>query len=635
MVRASQTVRTSIRGTRRQARQAVKAAKHVVTGADPDFHPQDVWDWTRSKYRVRAIILLLINALLFAGLGCFTFWLRSGEYTPFSTNRYWQIWLQAFDPVRDEQITLIDYLLYPIPVDQVPMMMIIVGLVLASLTAIPILVSMLYRFPFSLIFTGIICFIGVLPWLAITVTVCCWLASWKPLRFSFRYATALIALLPSILYYAMATRGTTSLPQLTPMETAKLYVPWVFAMVGACAVLGIVLAIARLVQYRPGAIAPLLAVMFAIPVVLFEVKVGRSELHYQLLEANYGPQSKTVFVNNLDIGPMIDQLSAERMAQLDEPPPEPADFRQLTQLWVMLAGEHFAAERHEAIQAAITFRENFPNSEHVPHALYIEGRARDIRVDEEHLRRTRRVRYYHNFPSDAGEPVWRELYENYPKSQTAVVAAHRLAHLWARHGRVDDAQAILDRLIDELAPQFANKRPMATLTSWTDFMRKQPAADNLRIDVGSVVGEARKLRELIIHNRDPHQNDWALQQLLKFDPQHAMYRQNLARLLDTIRQAPPTTRSLLEDNVDVLLAASAPSMSERIRLLEQKIAAYTRTTELDALPYALFELGSAYQVDNLTRKARTTFERLVREHPESVWAQEAQSRLASTGIAIP
>ena len=39
----------------------------------------DVWSRSGSKYRVRAIVLLVINMLLFGGVGCFAFWLRQGR----------------------------------------------------------------------------------------------------------------------------------------------------------------------------------------------------------------------------------------------------------------------------------------------------------------------------------------------------------------------------------------------------------------------------------------------------------------------------------------------------------------------------------------------------------------------------
>jgi len=71
--------------------------------------------------------------------------------------------------------------------------------------------------------------------------------------------------------------------------------------------MAIVLTIARLVNYRPGAIAPLMAIMFATPVVLFETKVGRDELSYRLLERDFGPNSRDCFVSHVDAEKMIER----------------------------------------------------------------------------------------------------------------------------------------------------------------------------------------------------------------------------------------------------------------------------------------------------------------------------------------
>ena len=41
---------------------------------------KDVWTRSGSKYRVRAVLLMLANLVLFAGVGGFAYWLRSGEF---------------------------------------------------------------------------------------------------------------------------------------------------------------------------------------------------------------------------------------------------------------------------------------------------------------------------------------------------------------------------------------------------------------------------------------------------------------------------------------------------------------------------------------------------------------------------
>jgi len=45
-------------------------------GSSSDW--MDVWSRTAPKYRYRSIILLLLNVILFFGLGSFTSWIKSG-----------------------------------------------------------------------------------------------------------------------------------------------------------------------------------------------------------------------------------------------------------------------------------------------------------------------------------------------------------------------------------------------------------------------------------------------------------------------------------------------------------------------------------------------------------------------------
>ena len=45
----------------------------------PSANIVDVWSRTSPKYRIRAVVLLAVNVMLFASVGCFAFWLRSGR----------------------------------------------------------------------------------------------------------------------------------------------------------------------------------------------------------------------------------------------------------------------------------------------------------------------------------------------------------------------------------------------------------------------------------------------------------------------------------------------------------------------------------------------------------------------------
>jgi hypothetical protein len=647
MAKVPQPIREGVGASRQGLRWTARAVRHASRSHAEPGPSLDVWRWTRRKYRVRAVVLLLINAVLFAGLGAFTYWLRTGLYNPFATHRYWEIWWAAFDPTREQQITLIDYLLYPIPVEQVPLMMVIVGLVLASLTAIPILVSMLYRLPFALIFTAIIAFVAVVPWLAIVVTLCCLLVRWRPLQFSFRYATALISLLPLVVYYAGATRNASISGHFGPMEAARLYLPWGLAVIAACVAIAIVLLIARLVNYRPGAIAPLLAVMFAVPVVLFEAQVGRDELYYRLLESEYGPGSRTHFTEFRDVEETLADAAREYIDYRDD---DTLTVRSVMDqlripLQIKLAsgrgegdavlrhlGGRFTREREEATQASRRFRDHYPASRYIPNALYLEGRAIDMRMDPRLalVRDTLHVQHYQDFPNAASRPVWRELHERFPDSLPASVAALHLAMFEARSGQVDHAVALLDELIRRSAGQAAEEAPPAGGGIFSGTLAKRPAASSLDVDRAAVVQRAEKLRYLLAQNRDPDQNDLALQRLLGFDPHHAGYRQNLRRLWEESPSRHP--RTLLRDNVKVLLATAQSSSfekAERLRGCIDELGA-----ESDAYLMACYELGVVYQSERWFNKAREVFEQALRpevkrHHPESPWIKEIERRLAA------
>lgn len=650
MSRIAQRARQAVRHPFRAAQAPLRAAGRIASdAADAGLaaceRGIEVWQWTRHKYRVRAVAFLLINIALFAGLGCFTFWLRTGDYSPLTHPGYWQCWQKAFSPTHIPPVTLIDFLTYPIPVDQAPLMLIIVGLVLASLTAIPILVSMLYRFPFSLPFTLIICFVAVVPWLAFTVTLCCFLARWRPLRFSFHYATALISLLPLVAYYALATRGPgISSTAASPFEMAKMYLPWIVALIGACLVMAIVLIVAKIVNYRPGAIAPTMAVLFAMPVILFETQVGRDELHYRLLEVNYGPRSTECFVDYADASQTIEHIAERRFEAIRKENPG-ADLKGVTEQvqlvvelqWsrtqpdLALAEEQFTEDQLEAVARCDKFLAAYPQSRYCANVLYLKGRVLDMRVDRAYFLQKSILRYYWDFPSDASLDTWKSLLER-QDSPLWMVAAYRVALLEARGGRVDAAVDVLKTLLERY-PQW-RERPEAppARSGSLSFFAKRPPARMLDVDPPAVLLEARKLYSLITNNRDPQYGDLPLVTLLRFNPRHAAYQSNLRQLLEEIPGRYPLTH--LSDNLEVLIASESAgaSRSRRIELLKSCVVRFSRDPESDALPMAKFALGMAYKEDSRFEDARRILEELSRERADSPWATEARQQLAAMGI---
>ena len=266
-----------------------------AAAAEPAGEPvviSDVWSRSGSKYRVRAIVLLVINMLLFGGVGCFAFWLRQGRYLAPALDNYWGLLWQTCLPGSGAH-TLTRMLTFPINLEEVPLQIVIHGLLLSALVSIPILVSILYRFYCCLPFVAVVGFLALMPWLALTLLGSCILASVRPFRFSFRYASALLGLVLVVVYIlGVSIQSEPAASVLAnPGHRVKLVAPWILAVLASCVLLALGLGLAKVVNYRPGVIAPLLATMLALPIALFEEYVGRDELNYRLLEYRYGPKS--------------------------------------------------------------------------------------------------------------------------------------------------------------------------------------------------------------------------------------------------------------------------------------------------------------------------------------------------------
>ena len=78
-------------------------------------------------------MLLAVNVFLFAGVGCFAFWLRSGRFLAPTMDGYWDQLALAFNFRGPSTVTLASFLMEPISVQHVPMQIPIVGLLMAAL----------------------------------------------------------------------------------------------------------------------------------------------------------------------------------------------------------------------------------------------------------------------------------------------------------------------------------------------------------------------------------------------------------------------------------------------------------------------------------------------------------------------
>jgi len=591
--------------------------------APPPTSPVDVWSRTDPKYRRRAIVLLIMNVLLFAGLACVAYWLRTGVVLAPTAEDYWRNLAETFLPTLETKHTPTGLSLAPISIEQVPMMIPVLGLILAALVSIPILTAMLYRFPCSLPFIAAVGFLAVMPWLALVLLASCLIASVKPFRSSSRFASALMSLLPVILYFFMASRQSEPVVDvlINPADRIKLVAPLVLALIASAIVMGIVLIIARVVNYRPGAISPLLAVLFLTPAVLFEFKVGRDELHYRLLEHQFGPGSQ-YFVQEEILNDFEASVEAEWAKRQDSGVTRDTVRDLVTTRWLLaldpVLSEVTSNYTKRAVEAAGQFVKEFPDSIYACNALYLKGRALDMRVNLNAFKHQNVIRFNDDFPSEASRRSWELIEANAAESPTNSVALWRLAQLDARAGDVERAMARLERLVARFADYDPTHHAPLSTAFMGMIMRRQPPEAGINVPVARCVFEARKLLQLLRHNRDPRFGDRPLAALLGADPRDLEYPQKLNTILGRF------PKCQLEDNLRLQLARTIESADDRIAALKQCLE---QSPDGDALPEAYFRLGEAYADARDVASAREAFKTLIEKLPDSIWRSPADAQL--------
>jgi outer membrane protein assembly factor BamD (BamD/ComL family) len=600
----------------------------------------DVWSRTAPKYRRRAVLMLFVLAVLFAGLCCFTFWLRTGVYWPWRYGGYGDLMQRSFNPTGAQQVTLSHFLSSPISVQEVPIHGVIVGVLFASLCSIPILVAILYRFPFSVIFTFMVIFLSGLPWMGLTVLVGCVLASLKPFKFSFRYASALVGLIPVALYFVMASWEPAGSAAKSVQNKALLYAPWVLALLSSCVICAVVLAVAKLINYRPGGVSPVLAALFAVPIVLFHTYVGRDELDFCILETQIGPQNPTMFAA-VDVGAAA-HLAATRQWSRSSGESYEAIHRRLVEEGIAAGLLQLEVDRSLAVERCEEFVKQFPRSRHVPSVYYLKGQAQDQRIQRNKLLLAHRIEYRGDVPSPASTDTWETIRKEFPDDEFCVPALYKLSILEARAGRLDRAVEHLTYLLNRFDAASATTRPAAPPSGGgvTLFLRPEPTV--LSIDRKLLLLQAKRLREMLLSCRSDASRSYSeifmegaatgnkrihpAQLLLSLDDSDPYYAANL----QTLARAFPNSRT--GEYVRIRRTLLETAVSRRISQFRQL------ATELKGTPAgaeALYHLGEVLQEDSLMEEARTQYLELTRQYPESCWTQEAIERLSSLSMIEP
>ena len=569
---------------------------------------EDVWSRTEPRYRRRAAALLLINAAVFAGLNVFAYWLQTLRAFDFSLPSYGEA-------MRLDQLT--DFTLGPIGIEKVPMMILIVGLTVGVMIVVPIVVAQLYRLPCSLVFVAEVFLLAHMRVLALFLLAGCVIAGSKRTRLQFKYASTLLGLLPVLLYFYLGTRGAT--PHLGAemlSDDLLLLAPWAVAVLSAAVVGGIIMLIARIVVMRPGAIAPVLTLCFAVPVVLFQQQVGRDQLRYLALYhaySDYSPErgetavTKRELAKYFSVDPSDEKTLRYRVAEM-----LPGITRHVAELR--------ATRQDEVSTRCDEFLAEFASSPYVPHVLYLKGWALDLRANADRLETDLEVEYYYSFPAARSAPTWRLLVEQYPNSRFAMFARLQLARLALRRERATEALAYLRAILNH--PSSRRMSPGAgSFSADRSFDRSWR---ELRPEIRR---QADRLAYLVAKNGDdPTCGNRGLAELMRLDPRSVYYRGQLRALAAEFRDTG------LADNLRVALARCENDPRRQLELLRQCVDDLDKK---DAGADALFAMGNVLRRlaaenkdEKLREEAQDCYRRLIDKYPDTPYAREARGLVA-------
>lgn len=574
----------------------------------------DIWSRPGLWAKQRAYIFLAINFVVYACLNIFVFWIHQARLFDFSLESYTVTYHK----------TLIDFLFFPISIREAPVLVPIMGMLMATIMIVPILISQLYGFRFSLAFCGCVLVFAHLPVLSFFLLASCFIASAGKHKLPFKFGVTMLGLFPLALYFYVATRGANVL-KFRPVDPTLLYAPWVFAFLAAALIAAVVLAFARLIQYRPGGILIGMIPFFLIPVILFQTYIGADQLEFRLMVHRYGPDSSIYTPVDISARVFQETLRAWRRYKV-------RDLQAIVDLasseFPYVATQLLQANRTEILEVFGNFQKKYPQSRFVPNALYLYGLGQDLRFNFGVLQRNWMVEYSSDLVSSQSAPTWEKLVTTYPQSIYAVPARLRLAILEIRKENADRALTLLDDLITHanIFSENPATRPADMVVSLGQLFDEPIRIAIPTVDLAELINQAQELRSLIKNNMgDSRFGEAPLAELMKLDPDHLKYRDHLLELAIRFSDAK------LHDNLLVRYAQVDPDPAQR-RVLLERYTEYFKGE--DAGAEALYKLASLLQAWGLANmdssaydQAKGYYENVIRDYPDSIFAPRAREKL--------
>ncbi|MBA7659965.1 hypothetical protein ES703_67962 [subsurface metagenome] len=482
-----------------------------------------------------------------------------------------------------------------------PWQVLVLGLLMGILGIVPVLISQLMSFRYSLPFILAVFFLTNLPAFAICLLISCVAAACRPLRFRSRFTAIALCTAPQLLYWGYFGGARA----VEPIEWGFSFAPWICAWLIGLGIAALVLGIGHFTRYRPGLVWTFTSVFLLLALVTFEMRIGFDELDYQLYVAKNNPEDMSEFREH-NITEALDEMITNPSEAVrrhigsffypTEEIPLRAALKEKIQTdlsydrwpWWFIVPEElkYQAKRQWLFGQYDLFISRRFKSPRMPIALYYKALLSEYSLDINMFGEKEILRFYSDYPYERSQDIWERLYTEFGDSPESLEARWRIAKHWAGQGKFEQADKLLGEgqaLVAERLKLFEKEQAQ----SGTFFrLFRQPADSAMtKSKLEELQRKLNQLRNLIgKENRtDKPTSAKRLARFVTLNPHASDYAWHLDELLVQIGDDDP-----LRDNV---LLAKTKLVADEQQRAEKLAQLHNKFQNTDGGMQALYELA--------------------------------------------
>jgi hypothetical protein len=542
-------------------------------------------------YSHKNVQICWLLAVVAFGLSCL-FWSKivTGTFWSFDVQTVTKMDFWRLDQSITTGVSIFEY----------PWQIFVLGLLMGIMAVVPVLISQLMSFRYSILFILEVFSLANLPGFAICLLVSCIAAACRPLRFRSRFIAIALCITPQFFYwgYFGGARGVE------PIEWGFSFAPWMCAWLEALVIAGFVLGIGHFTRYRPGLTWIFTLLTLIIAVVVFEVTIGFDELDYQLYVAKNNPELASEFHDHSiteALDATINDPATKKYLEESFYPSDPiarrAELKREIQDqlrydfwpgWFIVPEElKYRQKKEELLEQFDYFIKQRPNSRRMPIALYYKALLNEFSPDTKILGQKEVLHFYSDYPHEKNRQTWWELYRNFANSPESIEARWRIARHRAGQQMFKEAEKLIAEAQTMLAAEKTKQLEAESESSGKLFGLFRRPADSV-MTIPKLNELQRRLYQLQVlvssENRTEEQGSMErLARFVKLNPHAPDYAQYLDALLGQTEDGDP-----LRDNI---LLAQAKLIADEQLQAEKLSEIHTKYTQTDGGAMALYELG--------------------------------------------